>query len=54
MVFSDSDGGTALRTGYEVVRRGRTVAVVGYTDTGSLDTTALLHVTDLALAKLTG
>ncbi len=54
MVFSDTSDGTALQSGYEIVRDGRTVVVVGYTDSGTLDAPALQHVTAVALAKLGG
>jgi len=54
MVFSNAVDGASSQTGYEVVRTGHIVAVVGYTDAGTLDAAQLQNVTSTAVGKLTG
>jgi hypothetical protein len=52
MAFANTADGVTSQSGYEVVRLGRTVAVVGTTTAGPLDAAGLQHVTAVALGKL--
>jgi hypothetical protein len=54
MVIADTADGVTSQSGYEVVRLGTGLVVVGMTDAGALDTAELAHVTAVALQKLGG
>jgi hypothetical protein len=52
MLIADTADGVTSQSGYEVVRLGSGLVVVGTTDAGALDSAALAHVTAVALQKL--
>ncbi len=54
MLFDDSVAGVTSQSGYEVVRQGSIVLVVGYANPGTLDVAALQHTTAMAVQKLGG
>ncbi len=54
MLLSDDMDGALSQAGYVVVRRGHELMVVGYINSGPLDTAALQGYTRAALVKLDG
>jgi len=54
MVFANTADGQASQTGYQLVRQGAYLVVVGTTNSGPLDVPALRHATAVALQELDG
>jgi hypothetical protein len=52
MLFTDSVDGVTTQSGYDIVRAGQTIVVVGSTGNARLDSAALGRVTALAVDKL--